>query len=517
MVRRAAVARSLGAQRRASRDPAPAEGRADAGGLRPSAAGRGVPSRRSPVQTGHQRNHRPRHPSRATPLARAHTTPTTATPTPVGIAWARRPSRTRAFPTDFSGGSSRKTDSSRSSGSAEVHELQSSDRPSRGSHSAFPVISTRQRAAGNGLGSWRRQLAGRRRAPTELDDYWIDRYEVTNAEFKRFVDQGGYETEKWWKEPFVKDGRALAWKDAMELFKDKTGQSGPATWSLGTFPEGEGDLPVSGVSWYEAAAFAAFADKELPSLHHWAYAAGFNVGVGPLLGRVAPEQSRREATAGDPKRWPHDVRRLRHGRQREGVGPERRGGEALRMGARSTNLCTCSGGSMRPPPSIVHRGTGSAAPSTPKPLAPGLLAEVRVPKPDYNRTPVGDKEFATYKRPLLHLRPHARTRRKDGGRAGRDERMAARDGELRRRLRRRAAARSPVPSEERRATVPDGALFPRRVGARDQGQQEHGHPLDPVPGPDREGGAVPGVHGHLRTAEAGGRLVRGITSTGRRR
>ncbi len=82
----------------------------------------------------------------------------------------------------------------------------------------------------------------------KLDAYWIDRYEVSNAEFKRFVEAGGYETEKFWKQPFVKDGRVLASKDAMALFKDKTGLPGPATWSLGTFPEGEGDLPVGGVS-----------------------------------------------------------------------------------------------------------------------------------------------------------------------------------------------------------------------------------------------------------------------------
>lgn len=27
--------------------------------------------------------------------------------------------------------------------------------------------------------------------PVELKDYWIDKYEVTNRQFKEFVDQGG--------------------------------------------------------------------------------------------------------------------------------------------------------------------------------------------------------------------------------------------------------------------------------------------------------------------------------------
>ena len=34
---------------------------------------------------------------------------------------------------------------------------------------------------------------------------------------------------------------------------------------LGTYPEGQADYPVGGVSWYEAAAYAAFAGKSLPT------------------------------------------------------------------------------------------------------------------------------------------------------------------------------------------------------------------------------------------------------------
>ena len=55
----------------------------------------------------------------------------------------------------------------------------------------------------------------------------------------------------------------------MARFKDVTGRPGPATWKLGTYPDGEEDLPVSGLSWYEAAAYAAFAGKELPTVYHW--------------------------------------------------------------------------------------------------------------------------------------------------------------------------------------------------------------------------------------------------------
>jgi predicted esterase len=59
----------------------------------------------------------------------------------------------------------------------------------------------------------------------------------------------------------------------MQEFKDTTGRPGPATWELGGFPAGEEDFPVRGVSWYEANAFAAWAGKRLPTVHHWRQAA----------------------------------------------------------------------------------------------------------------------------------------------------------------------------------------------------------------------------------------------------
>jgi serine/threonine protein kinase len=40
---------------------------------------------------------------------------------------------------------------------------------------------------------------------------------------------------------------------AMALFRDTTGRPGPATWILASYPDGQDDYPVSGVSWYEAA------------------------------------------------------------------------------------------------------------------------------------------------------------------------------------------------------------------------------------------------------------------------
>jgi serine/threonine protein kinase/dienelactone hydrolase len=107
----------------------------------------------------------------------------------------------------------------------------------------------------------------------EVDDYLIDKYEVTNKEFKRFVDSGGYEKKEYWKYHFVKEGKVFSWEEAMSLFKDKTGRHGPATWEVGDHPEGQEDYPVAGISWYEAAAYAEFAGKSLPTIYHWNVAA----------------------------------------------------------------------------------------------------------------------------------------------------------------------------------------------------------------------------------------------------
>jgi formylglycine-generating enzyme required for sulfatase activity len=104
--------------------------------------------------------------------------------------------------------------------------------------------------------------------PAALPAFWMDRYEVTNREFKLFVDAGGYRKQEYWKErPFVKDGRALSWQQAMDEFRDQTSRPGPATWQLETYPDGAADVPVSGISWYEAAAYAEFAGKSLPTVY----------------------------------------------------------------------------------------------------------------------------------------------------------------------------------------------------------------------------------------------------------
>jgi serine/threonine protein kinase len=108
----------------------------------------------------------------------------------------------------------------------------------------------------------------------ELDDFFIDKYEVTNKQFKAFLDSGGYRNRKYWKQEIYKDGKILTWEEAMAEFVDQTDRPGPATWQAGDYPEGEDIHPVTGISWYEAAAYAEFAGKSLPTGHHWGVARG---------------------------------------------------------------------------------------------------------------------------------------------------------------------------------------------------------------------------------------------------
>jgi serine/threonine protein kinase/formylglycine-generating enzyme required for sulfatase activity len=113
--------------------------------------------------------------------------------------------------------------------------------------------------------------------PTEarvpLNDFFIDKYEVSNQDYKEFINAGGYLKKQYWQHPFVKDGKPLAWEDALKEFKDRTGLPGPRDWSNQDFPEGKGDFPVANITWYEAAAYAAFRGKQLPTIFQWEKAA----------------------------------------------------------------------------------------------------------------------------------------------------------------------------------------------------------------------------------------------------
>ena len=125
--------------------------------------------------------------------------------------------------------------------------------------------------------------------PTEmrvrLDSYFIDRFEVTNQEFKEFINAGGYIKKQFWKYPFIKNGKTLSWEEATKELKDRTELPGPRSWSNQNYPEGKQDHPVTDICWYEAAAYAEFRGKRLPTIFQWEKAArdGRVAFTGPVM------------------------------------------------------------------------------------------------------------------------------------------------------------------------------------------------------------------------------------------
>jgi len=126
----------------------------------------------------------------------------------------------------------------------------------------------------------------------KFGDFLLDKFEVTNREYKKFMDEGGYRRPEFWKQKFRRDGKEIPWEEAMKSFIDKTDRPGPATWDFGQFPDGQEDYPVSGVSWYEAAAYAEYAGKSLPTIYHWRWAAGDHFLQGYLdSGYIVPQSN----------------------------------------------------------------------------------------------------------------------------------------------------------------------------------------------------------------------------------
>ena len=288
----------------------------------------------------------------------------------------------------------------------------------------------------------------------DLPAYWLDRYEVTNTDFKRFVDAGGYRKREYWKEPFLKDGRVLSWDEAMASFHDQTGRPGPATWKLGSFPEGQGDHPVGGVSWYEASAFAAFAGKSLPTVHHWGHALQGDVSRMLRLsnfGGDGPQAVGRSRAlgpfgtydmAGNIEEWTATTFRK---------GPAR----ILMGGAWNDPVYLFENGDPASPlerhPTFGFRCALYTSPPSPEVFGPFVWRE-----PIWGQ-PAGDETFNVYRESV-----RLRAARSAGGCRGhrRGDVFAPRNRELRRRLRGRARSRPSVPSQAAETPLPDGHLLP---------------------------------------------------------
>ncbi|MBI1299670.1 SUMF1/EgtB/PvdO family nonheme iron enzyme [bacterium] len=97
-----------------------------------------------------------------------------------------------------------------------------------------------------------------------LDGYWIGQTEVTNAQFRAFIEDGGYTTERYWS------ASGWTWRVANSITE-------PEFWQDANF---NGDQqPVSGISWYEADAYSRWLTQKsglairLPTEAEWEKAA----------------------------------------------------------------------------------------------------------------------------------------------------------------------------------------------------------------------------------------------------
>ncbi len=122
--------------------------------------------------------------------------------------------------------------------------------------------------------------AGSTLGSERVEAFLMDRHEVTNADFLRFVSAGGYRDPGLWPDLMILGGRPLQKDAALRGFTDRTGLPGPRGWENGRPLEGRSDHPVAGVTWYEAAAYARWAGRALPSSSQW-WRAAVGDGTGP--------------------------------------------------------------------------------------------------------------------------------------------------------------------------------------------------------------------------------------------
>ena len=108
----------------------------------------------------------------------------------------------------------------------------------------------------------------------KLKSFSIGINEISNKKYQEFVDAGGYENQSYWDFPYQVGDKIYDFNSTIKLFTGKYGKLGPSNWSYGKFPSGLENHPVTGISWFEARAYAKFKNLTLPNIFQWTYASG---------------------------------------------------------------------------------------------------------------------------------------------------------------------------------------------------------------------------------------------------
>jgi iron(II)-dependent oxidoreductase len=103
--------------------------------------------------------------------------------------------------------------------------------------------------------------------------FLIDVAPITNAQYERFVADGGYDDPRWWSEA------GWAWRGEADLVAPQFWRrEGDGWWRLrfGALEPVPPAEPVQHVCWHEADAYARWAGKRLPTEVEWEAAAAFD-------------------------------------------------------------------------------------------------------------------------------------------------------------------------------------------------------------------------------------------------
>jgi iron(II)-dependent oxidoreductase len=120
----------------------------------------------------------------------------------------------------------------------------------------------------------------RPRHAVELGPFEIDRAPVTNAQYARFVADGGYRDRLPWSREGWAVREAEGWERPLYWTDDGRVRSFEQVWPL------DPDRPVMHVSFHEAEAFARWAGRRLPTELEWEWAAWSDHGESGNLGQL---------------------------------------------------------------------------------------------------------------------------------------------------------------------------------------------------------------------------------------